>query len=528
MGIEEAEQAASITVAQIDGDLVGQVKEGSEGTKAYEQTRSAMQKMIESTDIKYLYTLYTDGSNVLYGVDAAEEDPEVVGSKFEEEYATLQSIFEEGKQWNQDYIDDSNLITVYMPIKDSQGNVVAALGCDYDASSIRERVLTSVERTVLIGIICLIIAIFIMNVIVRRILKGLHAIDDKIYDLVNNEGDLTQTLDVTSGDELELIANNVNSLLKYIREIMLNISANSISLKEAAQTMVENVRSADDNIIDVSANMEEMSAAMEETTASLNQIATSINDIFVSVEEMASHAKEGNDYTMEMDSRSAQAREDALAKQKEAVEETEKIANELHQRIEQSKAVEEISVLTNNIISITDQTNLLALNASIEAARAGEAGKGFAVVAGEIGQLANDSASAAEQIRKVSAGVIDAVNALAKEAERMIEFASETAVGGYDGMVELSESYHTDANTMNEIMESFAQTSAQLQETMDSIKVSVGDVNLAVEESARGISNVSEMSVQLTGSVGNIQEQASGNSDVAKQLSEEVGKFKLE
>ena len=68
-------------------------------------------------------------------------------------------------------------------------------------------------------------------------------------------------------------------------------------------------------------------------------------------------------------------------------------------KIEKSKAVEEINILTDNILSITSQTNLLALNANIEAARAGEAGKGFAVVAGEIGKLAMDSAQAANQIR---------------------------------------------------------------------------------------------------------------------------------
>ena len=80
---------------------------------------------------------------------------------------------------------------------------------------------------------------------------------------------------------------------------------------------------------------------------------------------------------------------------------------------------------------------------------------------------------------------------------------------------------------MNQIMEHFAQTSAELQETMDGIRESVEDVNTAVEESAKGIVNVTEMSVELTGSVGNIQQEADGNSNVADVLSGEVGKFKL-
>ena len=141
--------------------------------------------------------------------------------------------------------------------------------------------------------------------------------------------------------------------------------------------------------------------------------------------------------------------------------------------------------------------------------------------------MASDSAAAAEQIRKVSAAVIEAVSALANEAQNMLTFASTTAMGGYTEMVELSENYHNDAGKMNQIMEHFAQTSAELQETMDGIRKSVEDVNTAVEESAKGIVNVTEMSVELTGSVGNIQQEADGNSNVADVLSGEVGKFKL-
>ena len=379
----------------------------------------------------------------------------------------------------------------------------------------------------MIAVLCLVIAILALGLITRGITRGLHTIDAKIYELVHNEGDLTQKLDVKSGDEMELIANNVNALLEYIRTIMIEISSNSTALSESSKKMVENLRSADGNIVDVSATMEEMSAAMEETTASLNQIAESVENVYGAVKGISDSATEGKNYAGEMDQRSRDAKNVVLEKQRDVEEQTKDIAAVLEQRIQESQAVEEISVLTNNIINITDQTNLLALNASIEAARAGEAGKGFAVVASEIGQLASDSAAAAEQIRKVSAAVIEAVSALANEAQNMLNFASTTAMGGYTGMVELSENYHNDAGKMNQIMEHFAQTSAELQETMDGIRESVEDVNIAVEESAKGIVNVTEMSVELTGSVGNIQQEADGNSNVADVLSGEVGKFKL-
>ena len=62
------------------------------------------------------------------------------------------------------------------------------------------------------------------------------------------------------------------------------------------------------------------------------------------------------------------------------------MAASLNEKIAKSKSVEQIEILTSNIIEITEQTNLLALNASIEAARAGEAGRGFAVVGDEAGR----------------------------------------------------------------------------------------------------------------------------------------------
>ncbi|MGN1179642.1 MAG: methyl-accepting chemotaxis protein, partial [Suilimivivens sp.] len=204
------------------------------------------------------------------------------------------------------------------------------------------------------------------------------------------------------------------------------------------------------------------------------------------------------------------------------------MAKAVNEKIEKSKAVEQISILTSNIISITSQTNLLSLNASIEAARAGEAGKGFAVVADEIGKLATNSGETAVQIQQVSAGVIEAVNELAKNAEMMLAFMDETAMKGYEKLLETSGSYRNDAGEMNSIMQSFADESAKVKNSIDQIKESISAVNVAVEESVKGITNVTEMAVDLTAGVGDIENEANSNMNIANQLNEEVNKFKLE
>lgn len=529
MGVEEADMAATIVADSLDAKLVYKVTVGSEGTQVYQNLQGDLRKKQKACGIAFLYTLYTDGKKVYYGVDS-DEDTAKVGDEFADSYAELEPVFG-GKEYIQDYIDhteDGDLITVYKPIEDNAGKVVAILGCDYDASSITAELQKAVVQTLQIGGICLILAILILTIIVSRITKGLMQVNAKIYDLVHNEGDLTQKLDVRSGDELELIAGNVNELLAYIRKIMIGISSGSMRLMSSSRKMVDHLSSADESITDVSATMQEMSAAMEETTSSLNQITEAIDEIYSSVERIAGNADAGKVSSQEMESRASGANDAAAEGEKKANIETEKMAASLNEKIAKSKSVEQIEILTSNIIEITEQTNLLALNASIEAARAGEAGRGFAVVADEIGKLAGNSADAAAKIRQVSAEVIQAVDELAEGSQQMIEFVCNSTEEGFGGLVATSENYATDANAMRAMMEQFAQTAEELRSTMDGIRESISAVNIAVEESAKGIAGVSESSVQLTGNVNDIQSEASDNNGIAEDLATEVGKFKLE
>ena len=80
---------------------------------------------------------------------------------------------------------------------------------------------------------------------------------------------------------------------------------------------------------------------------------------------------------------------------------------------------------------------------------------------------------------------------------------------------------------MNRMMQSFADESDQVKISIDQIKESISAVNIAVEESAKGITNVTEMAVDLTSNVQGIGEEADSNMGIANQLSEEVNKFKL-
>ena len=531
LGVEEAQMAVAMADSVVDGDLLPKIREGSEGSEAYETTLAILREVQRICGIEFLYTLYSDDKvNVRYGVDTDESSGHnAPGSLFEESYAQLADVFG-GEEYVQDYIDvtdDGSLISVYMPIYDSNGNVVGVLGCDYDASYVEGRIVGARNSIMQITVICVILSAVLLNLIVGRIVKSLRKVDEKIYDLVNNEGDLTQKLDIASGDELELIAGNVNAMLEYIRSIMLNISEDSRQLAESAVSVAESLTSARDGISDVSSTMEEMSAAMEETSASLFQVNESVAHINSTVGNIAEKASQESSNTESTLMRVRDIYEKAQSDKDMAGGLAADMSQKVNEKIQRSKAVEQIDALTAEIINITDQTSLLALNANIEAARAGEAGRGFAVVAGEIGSLAANSAKAAVEIQNVSQEVINAVNELAQEAGKMLQFMDETAMAGYEMLLENSRNYQNDVGHLSDVMREFAGDSEELRENLDSIKEAVEAVNIAVEESAKGVVNVTEVSSDLTQSMESINKDADANKDIAEQLGKEVGKFKL-
>lgn len=530
MGIEQAEIAAKVAMGQIDAS-VADLKPGDEGSPEYEGMLQELLDAKHTCSVAYLYTLSTDGSAVFYGIDTDEtENRSAIGETFEYRYEELRPVFE-GEVYVQDYIDsteDGDLITAYVPIRDEGNRVAAVLGSDYDASEIVERLGNIRVRMLQIGAAGVLIAIIILNLIVRTITRSLWTVNKKIYELVHNEGDLTQTLHVKTGDEMELMADNVNGLLKYIREIMLRISDNSCKLNESTKIIFGNLKNAGGNIMEVSATMEQMSAAMEESTATLNQISESMEAVYTNINYISEQAETGNHYAEKIEEKADKVYHYAEEEQNNAHALVLELADSVNDKIRKSKSVEEINLLTENIISITGQTNLLALNASIEAARAGEAGKGFAVVADEIGKLASNSANTAAQIKQVSTQVISAVEGLALEAEKMLQFMEETAMEGYRKLLGSSQEYREDAQNIHGMMEKFAQDSEQLDQSVNKMKEALQAVSTAVEENAKGIVNVSEVSAQLTESMGDIENRADLNKKIGEQLEKEVGKFKLE
>lgn len=241
-----------------------------------------------------------------------------------------------------------------------------------------------------------------------------------------------------------------------------------------------------------------------------------IADKSISINEYSKQMKENAD-KMEMNAR--QNMEETSGKVQE-------ILTVLNDAIEESKKVEQVNGLTNDILNISSQTNLLALNASIEAARAGEAGKGFAVVADEIRQLADSSRETANRIQEINGVVIHAVHNLADNANNLVEYMNESILPEFENFVKSGVQYRENASYIESVMDGFTGKTDALKSAVDEIAASIGTITDAIDEGARGVTGAAESTQMLVTDMENISNRMEENQEIAAALQKETNVFK--
>lgn len=380
-------------------------------------------------------------------------------------------------------------------------------------------------------LITLLVVAFVMTVIVvyqmvikplRKQAKQLHLI---IREINEGRGDLTKRLEVNSNDEIGASSRGINEFIETLQNIMSKIITNSNVLDGIVGNVVTNVASSNDSASDISAIMEELSATMEEVSATTNNVTTNTEKVNKRVHNMAERTEEISKYAQEMKVRAVELEHSAKDNKDHTSKVVGEITDEMNIALENSKSVEKVAQLTEDILSISSQTNLLALNASIEAARAGEAGKGFAVVAEEIRQLADSSRETANKIQNINEMVIESVNGLVNASEKIITYVNETILKDYDAFVQGGQQYNNDATQIDENMIEYAQQVKAVMQNVAEMTESIDGINSAVEESAKGVTDAAVNIDSLVQSISQVSTQMNENSAVAKNLKEESESF---
>jgi methyl-accepting chemotaxis protein len=303
------------------------------------------------------------------------------------------------------------------------------------------------------------------------------------------------------------------------------ITENSISLDSIVNQVSRSVADSNGSACDISAAMEQLSASMEEVSATSSTVNDNAVNVGDSVNEIAAASGDLVTYADEMEKRASELENTAIANKNNTSEMVDGIINSLQKAMEDSKSVDKVNELTNDILSISSQTNLLALNASIEAARAGEAGKGFAVVADEIRQLADSSRETASNIQNINNMVINAVKELVNSSDELVKYINENILPDYDSFVESGKQYREDAVHVNGIVADFGNRSIELQKRVVEIIDAIHGISLSIDESTNAITTSAVNTNELVEGITNISSQMETNSDIAAQLKAEADRF---
>lgn len=528
IGAQNSLYVADKANADLEGNIVSTLKVGGENSAAGRLIRKTLEKAMEGAAVTSMYTLYTDGENVYYGVTVPEEETHI-GEVYYESFSNLQKVFQ-GESIRGSRIvhqKEKYIITSYLPVMNKEGEVVAALACDYDAGNIVNIMQRTVRSIAFIGTAVILVSLILISIIANAIISNLKKVDEKICEIVASKGNLTKVISITSRDETGKIANHVNELLSYVRNIMLHISENATGINHSSECVANQLNHTEEQMNNITDTIMAMQSFIQKNMLSMEEMEQKINSTYQEIEDIYGNTKDGNGLVERIKEVSQKKKEETAREQEKMVVHFEMLEQSVAERMEQSKKVQDIGKFTTDIIEMAKQTSLLSLNASIEAARAGEAGKGFAVVAEEIGKLATLSQNAASEIETVSEEVIHAVQLLAEEAHHMMEVMRETTISGYEELTTLSEEYHRDAVTMNHMMLQFEQRARKLKKNMDDIREELAEVRDSVRESNDGMTNILVGASDILESVEDIGKQATQNHTISLLLNDEVHKFQL-
>jgi methyl-accepting chemotaxis protein len=394
--------------------------------------------------------------------------------------------------------------------KDEFVGWTVAAGADNNDLLARVQSLGLINVTV--GLIVVVTAVVVILFLVSSTIKPINNAVERLKDIAQGEGDLTQRLEVSTRDEMGEMANWLNTFLQSLQTMIKDIADNAGTLTNSSAELASISRQMSSDADEASGRSNTVAAAAEEMSTHVNSVAAAMEQAAAKLNMVATATEQMTDSVGEIAQNSAQASQitgQAVSKAKGTSQKVDALGS----------AAQAISKVTEVITEISEQTNLLALNATIEAARAGEAGKGFAVVANEIKDLAKQTSEATLEIRRQ----IEEVQGATQETVTDIGEISDV-IGKVDEIVSIiATAVEEQSTTTREIAGNISQAYSGIQE----VNASVAKSSEATASITHDISEANQFYHEITNSSSQVRVSSESLSGLAEKINSMVGKFKV-
>lgn len=417
--------------------------------------------------------------------------------------------------------EGDNLIAFYTPIT-STGWGMATIAYEDELFAPVSNMLKIMAGISLILLILISAGIWIT---VNKVMSPLSVMMEEMRLL--SEGDFRERpSQVSSSDELGLLANAVREMRKNVSKVMRSVNSSAESLSGSAEELNATTEQSSLAANQVAQSIVKVAEGTSQQLDAVNATSAAIEHLNESIQTMAQDAAAAADKSKQA---SDIAREGEITLQ-HAIEQIKTIERTSHQTTNSVMTLGEnskqIGQIVGTISGIAEQTNLLALNAAIEAARAGQQGRGFAVVADEVRKLAESSQEAAQQISDLIKLTQEDTNKAIKD----MEAGGESFKVGAENIISMGEAFRKITGIVEQVSAQMQAISSSTRDMADNgvqIVQNVRTIGEASKTAAEEAETVSAATEEQTASVHEIAGESTNLARMAGELQQEVKKFKV-